>query len=83
MPALTAGVEQLHDGAGELAGGLAEFNEKGVQRILDAFGGDLALLIERLEATADAAKNYRTFSGGEEDDGQVKFIYRTEAIEKP
>lgn len=81
MPALTAGVEQLHDGAGELAGGLAEFDEKGVQKIVDAFGGDLALLAERLEATADAAKNYRTFSGGEEDDGQVKFIYRTEAIQ--
>ncbi len=81
MPALTAGVEQLHDGAGELARGLAEFDEKGVQKIVDAFGGDLALLAERLEATADAAKNYRTFSGGEEDDGQVKFIYRTEAIQ--
>ncbi len=83
VPALIAGVEQLHDGAGELSRGLAEFDEKGVQKIVDAFDGDLSLLAERLKATADAAKNYRTFSGGEEDDGQVKFIYRTEAVEKP
>lgn len=81
VPVLVDGVTQLHDGAGELADGLEEFNEKGVQKILDAFDGDLDLLAERLEATADAAKNYRSFSGGTEADGQVKFIYRTAAIE--
>lgn len=83
VPALVDGVTQLHDGAGELAGGLAEFNEKGVQRIVDALDGDLELLADRLEATVNAAKNYRTFSGGEEAGGQVKFIYRTEAIQLP
>lgn len=83
VPALVDGVTQLHDGAGELADGLAEFNEKGVQRIVDALDGDLELLADRLEATVNAAKNYRTFSGGEEAGGQVKFIYRTEAIQLP
>lgn len=83
VPALVDGVTQLHDGAGELADGLAEFDEKGVQRIVDALDGNLELLAERLEATVNAAKNYRTFSGGEEADGQVKFIYRTEAIQLP
>lgn len=83
VPALVEGMTQLHDGAGELADGLVEFNEKGVQRIVDALDGDLELLAERLEATVNAAKNYRTFSGGEEADGQVKFIYRTEAIRLP
>lgn len=83
VPALVDGVTQLHDGAGELADGLAEFDEKGVQRIVDALDGDLELLAERLEATVNAAKNYRSFSGGEEAGGQVKFIYRTEAIQLP
>lgn len=83
VPALVDGVTQLHDGAGELADGLAEFDEKGVQRIVDALDGDLELLAERLEATVNAAKNYKTFSGGEEAGGQVKFIYRTEAIQLP
>lgn len=83
VPALVDGVTQLHDGAGELADGLKEFDEKGVQRIVDALDGDLELLADRLEATVKAAKNYRTFSGGEEAEGQVKFIYRTEAIQLP
>lgn len=83
VPALVEGVTQLHNGAGELSNGLAEFDKKGVQRIVDALDGDLELLAERLEATVNAAKNYRTFSGGEEAGGQVKFIYRTEAIQLP
>ena len=35
----------------------------------------------RLRATCDVSKNYKSFSGiGGDMDGQVKFIYRTEAI---
>lgn len=81
VPALLDGVTQLHDGAGELSDGLKEFNEKGIQKIVDAFDGDLDLLADRLEATVNAAKNYQSFSGGNEAEGQVKFIYRTDAIE--
>lgn len=81
VPALLDGVTRLHDGAGELTDGLREFNEKGVQKIVDAFDGDLDLLAERLDATVNAAKDYQTFSGGGEAEGQVKFIYRTAPIE--
>ncbi len=80
IPALLDGVTQLRDGAGELSDGLREFNEEGIQKIVDAFDGDLSLLAERLEATVDAAKDYQSFSGGSEKDGQVKFIYRTAAV---
>lgn len=80
VPALLDGVARLRDGAGELDGGLREFNEKGVQKLVDAFDGNLDLLAERLEATVNAAKRYQTFSGGSEEEGQVKFIYRTAAI---
>ena len=81
VPALLEGVTQLHDGAGELAGGIRKLNDEGIQKIVDAFDGDLDLLADRLQATVDAAKNYTTFAGGDEADGQVKFIYRTAAIE--
>lgn len=81
VPALLDGVTRLHDGAGELSDGLKEFNEKGVQKLVDAFDGDLDLLADRLEATVNAAKQYQTFSGGSEAEGQVKFVYRTDAIE--
>lgn len=80
VPALIDGVTKLHDGAGELADGLEEFNEKAVQKLIDAFDGDLDLLIQRAQAVVSAAKDYRSFSGGSEADGQVKFIYRTAAV---
>lgn len=83
VPALLDGITKLHDGAGELADGIREFNDEGIQKIVDAFDGDLDLLADRLEATVDAAKNYRTFAGGDEMDGQVKFVYRTAAVEIP
>lgn len=81
IPALLDGITKLHDGAGELADGIQEFNDEGIRKIVDAFDGDLDLLADRLEATVNAAKNYTTFSGGDETDGQVKFVYRTAAIE--
>ncbi len=80
-PALVEGIVQLRDGAGELSSGLEEFNEQGIQKLIDAVDGDLAGLLERLKATANAAERYRSFTGGDSADGQVKFIYRTEAIE--
>ena len=81
-PALIEGVTQLRDGAMALSEGLEEFNEQGVQRLVDAVDGDLEGLVERIRATADVAGRYQSFSGlGEEMDGQVKFVYRTAAIE--
>lgn len=78
-PALVDGVGQLRSGALELDHGLREFNEEGIQKLVDAVDGDLNGLVERLRATVDAARGYGAFSGG--GDGQVKFVYRTEAIE--
>ena len=81
-PALVSGVTQLRDGSMKLSDGLKEFNEKGVQKIVDAIDGDLGGLVTRFKATADVAKNYKSFSGiADNTDGKVKFIYRTDAIE--
>ena len=80
-PALVDGVTQLRDGAMQLSDGLKEFNEKGVEKLVDVVEGDLDGLLERVKAIADVSANYRSFSGLSEDmDGQVKFIYRTDAI---
>lgn len=81
-PALVDGITQLRDGAMQLSDGLKEFNEKGVQKLVDAVDGDLGGLIDRIQATADVSKNYRSFSGLSDGmDGQVKFVYRTDSIE--
>lgn len=83
-PALTAGVTELRDGAKELSDGLVEFNEEGIEKLVDAVDGDLTGLMDRLRAVSDAAKSYRSFAGiDSESEGQVKFVYRTKAIEVP
>lgn len=80
-PALIDGVTELRDGSMKLSDGLKEFNEKGVQKLVDAVDGDLGGLITRVRATVDVSKNYKSFSGlSDEMDGQVKFIYRTESV---
>lgn len=81
-PALVEGVTALRDGSMELSDGLREFNEKGVEKLIEAVDGDINGLVTRLKATVDVSKNYKSFSGLSDDmDGQVKFIYRTEAID--
>lgn len=80
-PALTDGIARLRDGAQSLSDGLKEFDEKGVQSILDAVDGNIGGLIERIKAAAEVSKAYGSFSGlADGMDGQVKFIYRTEAV---
>lgn len=80
-PALIDGVTKLRDGAMQLSEGLKEFNEKGVNKLIDAVDGDLGGLIERIKVTADVSKNYKSFSGISDDmEGEVKFIYRTDSI---
>ena len=81
-PALIDGVTQLRDGAMELSDGLKEFNEKGVQKLVDAINGDLGGLMDRVDAVKAVSERYTSFSGiGPDMDGQVKFVWRTEAVD--
>ena len=80
-PALVDGITQLRDGSMELSDGLKQFNEEGIQKLIEAVDGDLEGLSDRIRVTADVAKNYTSFSGiCEEMDGDVKFIYKTDSI---
>ncbi len=80
-PALIDGVTQLRDGAMELTDGLKEFDEQGVQKLVNAFDGDLSGLKDRMDALRDVSQRYNSYSGISNDmDGQVKFIWRTEAV---
>ena len=65
----------------QLSDGLKEFDEEGVQKLADAVNGDLDGLLTRLRATRDVSLRYTNFAGmGEDMDGRVKFIYRTDSI---
>ncbi len=80
-PTLIDGITQLRDGAMQLSDGLKEFNERGIQKLVDAVDGGLDVLVTRFRATTDVSLHYKNFAGASEDmDGQVKFIYRTNSI---
>lgn len=80
-PALVSGVTELKNGSMKLSDGLKEFNERGIKKIADAVDGNLDVLMERIRATINVSKNYKSFSGkNSEMDGEVKFVYRTESI---
>ena len=67
----------------ELSDGLKEFNEQGVQRLADVFGGDLSGLADRVDAVKAVSERYTSFSGISPDmDGLVKFLWRTEAVKE-
>ncbi|WP_296118754.1 hypothetical protein [uncultured Eubacterium sp.] len=80
---LNAGAAKLKDGAKTLSDGMIQFDEEGIQKLSDAYHGDVEELLDRVDLVLDAGENYHTFSGLKEDmSGSVKFVIRTEAIEK-
>lgn len=82
-PALVDGVTQLRDGTVQLSDGLKELYEQGIQKLVDAVNEDLEGLVARFRATSDVSADYRNFAGTSEGmDGQVRFIYRTDSIQK-
>ena len=80
--ALISGETELFSGSSKLADGMKEFNEKGIQKLVEAVDGDIDVLITRIKAMIDVSKDYQTFGGKSDDvNGTVKFIYRTDSIE--
>ena len=74
--ALVDGVNQLDQGAGELNSGMIEFNREGIEKLVNAFDGDIESLLDNLNGILDASKAYNNFSGISDDmDGEVKFIF--------
>ena len=81
--ALVDGVNQLTDGSLQLRDGIKEFNDKGIQKIVDVFDGDITKVVDKLKAIVEASKDYNTFAGkSDKTDGTVKFIFKTDGIEQ-
>lgn len=80
-PALTDGIRELKDGAEQLGDGLRELDEQGIRKLTDALDSDLEGLAGRLKAISEVSERYDSFAGiGDDMEGKVKFIYRTDAI---
>lgn len=78
---LTDGVNKLLTGANDLNDGMIKFDKEGISKLTEAYDGDAKLVVDRLDATMDAAKNYHTFTSlADGQEGSVKFIVRTQAV---
>lgn len=79
---LADGSKELADGAHTLADGMVQFNEEGINKILDAYNGDLKPVVNKLQAVIDAGEDYQTYSAiADGQTGSVKFIYKLASIE--
>lgn len=78
---LASGAVAAQDGSAQLSDGLKQFNDEAIQKIVSAYNDDLAGLSDNLKATAQAGKDYQTFSGKDDAmQGKVTFIYETDGI---
>ena len=91
LPELKDGVTAIHDGANKLADGMADlsgktttFNEQGIQILATKLGSVADILANASSATQELvslSRKYTCFSGlGDNMEGHVKFIMRTEEI---
>lgn len=79
---LTTGSKTLSEGAHTLADGMVQFNEEGINKILDAYNGDLKPFTDKLQAVIDAGEEYQTYSViADGQTGSVKFIYKLASID--
>lgn len=78
---LIVGVEALEDGAKQVRDGMFKFDDEGISKIVDLFDGNLSGVIDRFKALSDISKEYKSFSGIDNNtDGSVKFIIKTDEI---
>ena len=79
---LADGSKTLAEGAHTLADGMVQFNEEGINKILDAYNGDLKPFTNKLQAVIDAGEEYQTYSAiANGQTGSVKFIYKLASID--
>lgn len=76
---LVSGIGQLASGAAALNEGMIQFDEEGIDKLVDVFDGDVEKVLDKMNDMIDASKSYKNFSGiSDQMDGSVKFIFVTE-----
>ncbi len=91
---LNSGANKLGEGANKVAQGnkelsvnMTKFNNEGVKKIDDKLGTkitDVKEILDVKDEIVNLSKNYGTFTGlGDDMEGNVKFIMRTDEIKKP
>ena len=60
---------------------MEEFDEKAIEKLADAYNGDVKSLLDRIDAVMEAGEEYTTFSKtADGTNGSVKFIIRTDGV---
>ena len=78
---LNDGAQALDDGVAKLLDGVIKLDEEGIKKLYEAFDGDLTDFADRMTAISQAASDYTTFAGVEDDvESSVKFIIKTDEI---
>lgn len=80
---LVSGVGVLASGADTLASGIAEYKSEAIDKLADAFGGDISKVTSRIDAMKELSENYKSYAGIKDGmNGSTKFIIETEAVSK-
>lgn len=84
---LSDGANNIAKGNKELSVNMTKFNNEGVKKIDDKLGTkitDVKEILDVKDEIVNLSKNYGTFTGlGDDMEGNVKFIMRTDEIKKP
>lgn len=76
-------VKQLYESSLELKDGMAQLDSDGIRQIADLVRGELETVFHRLQAVQDYAAEPASFAGAPDGvESSVKFIYKTDAIQK-
>lgn len=79
---LSSGVDALYHGADTLNTGLIQFNQDGIQRLVNIMDNDVQNTLDRINDTVKQGDKYQTFTKKDKDTkGSVKFMIETEEIE--
>lgn len=77
---LASGQQAAKDGTMQLSQGLQQFDQQGIQKLVEALGG-IDNVTSRLSDIVEAGKRYDNFSGKSgKMEGSVKFVIETDAI---
>lgn len=80
---LVSGVGVLASGADTLASGISEYKTEAIDKLADAFGGDIGKVTSRINAMKELSTNYKSYAGIKDGmNGSTKFIIETEAVSK-
>ena len=80
---LVSGVGVLASGADTLASGISEYKTEAIDKLADAFGGDIGKVTSRINAMKELSEDYKSYAGIKDGmNGSTKFIIETEAVSK-